>query len=316
MKNILVTGGAGFIGSNLVRMLVEDYGCQVTVLDNMFTGSYRNLQELGIAHKIEFVKGSVLDKNLLHEISQKKDTVFHLAVVNIIASMENPRMDLETNIIGTFNVLEASLKAGIKRVIYASTSSVYGNVSYTPVAEDAKVKFLNFYCASKYSGESYADVFNELYGLPVTKIRYSNVYGYNQRPDNPYAGVIAKFSSWALKNKPLRIFGDGCQTRDFTFIDDACKATILAAICPNAIGKTYNVGTGKETTINDLARLIINIIDSKSTILYEKKRSIDNIHRRVLNIEKIRKDLNFSPEWLLSRGLIETISWVTKGNSS
>jgi len=237
MKHILVTGGAGFIGSNLVRMLVDDYGCEVTVLDNMFTGRPENLREQGIATGVQVVTGSVLDQSLVKRLVQGKDTIFHLAAVNIIASMENPRTDLENNITGTYNVLEAAHQAGVTRVVYASTSSVYGNSGYLPVCEEDRVRFLNFYSASKYAGENYAQVFYEQYDLPVTVVRYSNVYGYNQRPENPYAGVVAKFINWALHDAPLKIHGDGSQTRDFTFIADACRATVLAALCPRAVGQ-------------------------------------------------------------------------------
>ncbi|GFN23901.1 NAD-dependent epimerase/dehydratase family protein [Thermanaeromonas sp. C210] len=310
MKHVLVTGGAGFIGSNLVRMLVNDYGCEVTVLDNMYTGCPENLGQQGIATGVQLVTGTVLDQPLVRKLIQGKDTIFHLAAVNITASMENARADLETNIIGTYNVLEAAHQAGVARVVYASTASVYGNPEYLPVCEEDRVRFLNFYAASKYAGECYAQVFYEQYDLPVTVVRYSNVYGYNQRPENPYAGVVARFINWALHDAPLRIYGDGSQTRDFTFIADACRATVLAALCPQAVGKVYNIATGTETTINELARIVIELTSSKSKVLYEDRRPIDNVHRRVLNVEKARKELGFFPEWTLTRGLQETINWA------
>lgn len=316
MKNVLVTGGAGFIGSNLVRMLVKDCSCSITVLDNMFTWRRENIQYWGIDNEVQIVNGSVLDMDLLANIMRGRDTVFHLAAVNIIASMANPRTDLQANITGTYNVLEAALKAGVARVVYASTSSVYGNPRCLPVGEEDGVRFLNFYAASKYAGESYAQAFYEQYGLPVTIVRYSNVYGYNQRPENPYTGVIARFISWALNNAPLRVHGDGSQTRDFTFVEDACKATVLAARCSCAAGETYNIGTGSETTINELARMVIALTGSNSTILYAQKRPIDNVRRRALTMEKARSQLNFVPEWALPRGLEQTIAWVRELESS
>lgn len=310
MKRVLVTGGAGFIGSNLVRMLVIDYGCNVTVLDNLFTGHQENLQKMEIESEIEFLGGTILDRNLLEKAIRGKDTVFHLAAVTMLPSMEKPRVDLETNIIGTFNVLEAALKAGSERVVYGSTSSIYGNAELFPVKEDAPQQFLSFYAASKYAGESYAQVFQHQYGLPLSIVRYSNVYGPNQNPDNPYAGVAAKFIAWALEDKPLLIHGDGNQTRDFTFIQDACRATVLAALGSLTNGGIYNIATGIETSLNDLAKLVIKLTESKSTITYEEKRSIDNISRRVLDIEKVQKELYFVPEWTLPNGLRKTIAWV------
>jgi UDP-glucose 4-epimerase len=257
VKNVLVTGGAGFIGSNLVHMLIKDYSCRVTILDDMFTGRLENIKHFRIDNDVDIVNGSVLDSELLLKLMRGKDTVFHLAAVNIIASMENPRADLQVNIIGTYNVLEASLQAGIERVVYASTSSVYGNPRYLPVCEEDGVRFLSFYSASKYAGESYAQVFYEQYGLPVTIVRYSNVYGYNQRPENPYTGVIARFIKWALNNAPLKIHGDGSQTRDFTFVEDACNATILAGSCARAIGETYNIRRGEKIGYYDTAGVFI-----------------------------------------------------------
>ena len=309
-ERVLVTGGAGFIGSNLVRMLLSEFGCSVTVVDNMFTGTLDNLRALGVLDEVELIEGSVLDRSLLQLVTRGKDTVFHLAAVNIVASTENPRSDLEVNIAGTFNVLEVALGCNCQRVVYASTSSVYGNARYLPVNEEDRVEFLNFYAVSKYAGEGYALTFYEQYGLPVTIVRYSNVYGYNQRPDNPYAGVVAKFVYWALNGEPLRIHGDGNQTRDFTFVLDACRATILAAQCVRAVGEVYNVGTGVETSINNLARLVLDITGSRSEILYEPKRPIDNVRRRVLNVEKARRELRFFPEWSLNKGLEETVNWV------
>ncbi|MGI6607118.1 MAG: NAD-dependent epimerase/dehydratase family protein [Peptococcia bacterium] len=313
MKQVLVTGGAGFIGSSLVRMLVIDYGCNVTVLDNMHTGRLENLQKMGIERQVEFLGGTVLDRNLLAKAMRGKDTVFHLATVNMLASSETPRLGLETNIIGTYNVLDEALKAEVEKVVYTSTSSVYGNADHFPIKENQPVQFLSFYAASKYAGESYAQVFQEQYGLPVAILRYSNVYGPYQDPQNPYAGVVAKFIDWALHNQPLVIYENGSQTRDFTYIQDACRAAVLAALGSFSNGGIYNIGTALETSINDLAGLIIKLTESKSVIRYESKRSIDNIQRRVLDVEKARQELHFVPEWTLTGGLRKTIDWARHG---
>lgn len=310
MKQVLVTGGAGFVGSNLVKMLVMDYGCNVTVIDNMQTGRQQNLQNLGIETEIEFLAGNILDRVLLEKALRGKDTVFHLAALTTLAASEFPRSGLETNIIGTFNVLEGALKAGVEKVVYASSSSVYGNAEHFPTREQERPQFLSFYAAGKFAGESFAQVFQEQYGLPVTIIRYANIYGPNQNPGNPYSGVVAKFIKWALADQPLVIYGNGRQTRDFIFIQDACRATVLAALGSFSNGGVYNIGTGIETSVNDLASLIIQLTESKSALRYEAKREIDSIDRRLLNFEKARNELHFVPEWTLSAGLRKTIAWV------
>lgn len=307
-KNILVTGGAGFVGSNLVRTLIEKYNAKVTVLDDLFTGALEHLKNLDF----DFVKGSVEDASLLLDATKDKDVVFHLAARNIIVSNKNPREDLGVNVVGSFNVYDACLKNKVERVVYSSTSSIYGNPTSIPVSEDDRKSFLSFYSASKFSGEVYAKAFYEVFDLPITIIRYSNVYGYNQSPANPYCGVIGKFIDLALKNDPLKIHGDGEQTRDFTFIDDAVEATISAAIFEKGIGNVYNVGTGVETSVNQLAKLILEITNSKSIVENIDKRDIDNIRRRVVNIERTRHDLKYQPMTSVALGLTKTIEWYKK----
>ena len=308
MKHILITGGAGFIGSNLARILVQEMGHSVTVLDDFFTGDPGNLRGISV----ELVEGSILDKNLVEKCIRGKDMIFHLAARNIIVSTRNPREDLEVNVLGTFNVLEAASRGGVEKFVYASTSSIYGNPRYLPISEEEPPHFLNFYSVSKYSGESYTRVFYESQDLPTTVVRYSNVYGYNQTPKNPYCGVIGKFIEAALENEPIQIHGDGEQTRDFTFVDDACRATILVGMSPKSMGEAYNIGTGVETSINSLARMTIQLTKSGSEMVRLDRRDIDNIRRRVLNIEKTRHHLKFFPSYTLEEGLKKTIEWAKR----
>ena len=311
-KNILVTGGAGFVGSNIVSSLIKKYKAKVTVLDDLFTGSLSHLQGLSY----EFIHGSVEDSVLVDKAVAGKNVVFHLAARNIIVSNKNPREDLNVNVLGSFNVYEASLRHGVDRVVYTSTSSIYGNPTSIPVAEDDRKSFLSFYSASKFSGEVYAKAFNEVHNLPISILRYSNVYGVNQAPSNPYCGVIGKFIDMAIQNKPLKIHGDGEQTRDFTFIDDAVEATIAAAIYEKGIGEIYNVGTGVETSVNILAKMIVEITESNSVIENIDKRDIDNIRRRVVNIERTRHDLRYQPLTTLKSGLTKTIAWYKAHNAA
>ena len=249
-RRILVTGGAGFVGGAVVHRLV-DAGAKVTVLDDLFTG-----QAETIPAAAQFVQGSVNDEALVKELVTANSLVFHLAARNIIASTKNPRDDFATNIGGTLNVLMAAREARTERVVYSSSTSIYGNPRSIPINEDDGVVPLSPYAVSKLGGEHYCLAFYESYGLPISVVRYSNIFGPGQRPDNPYCGVVSKFLTSAYAGEPLQIHGDGLQTRDFTYIDDAVEATLLAAIHPRAEGEVFNVGTGIETSVADLAQMI------------------------------------------------------------
>jgi nucleoside-diphosphate-sugar epimerase len=309
IERVLVTGGAGFVGSNIVRRLLGD-GYSVVVLDDFYTGSENNLPEGD--PKLEIIRGSVTDFELVSEVTRGTDVVIHEAARNIIVSTRNPREDYEVNIGGTLNVLLAVREAGGRRVVYSSSASVYGNPRYLPINEDDATNMLSPYAVSKFAGENYCKAFYESYGLSTSVVRYSNVYGTAQRPDNPYCGVIAKFFEAAMKGEPPRIHGDGEQTRDFTYIDDVVEATLLAAFAPKAEGQIYNVGTGRETTINQLARLIIEIAGAAVEPVYVDRRDIDNIRRRVVNIEKIRRELRWVPSVTIEQGLRRTYKWLTE----
>lgn len=305
-KKILVTGGAGFVGSNLVDKLV-DHGAVVTVLDDLFTGNKKNIMSI---NDIRFVEGSVTDYDTVARLVKEVDMVFHLAVRNIIVSTVSPLLDFQVNTQGTFNVLLAAKQYGIERIVYTSSASVYGNSRYLPINEDDHLSTLNPYAASKLAGENYCFAFYESYNVPIVILRYSNVYGINQSPDNPYCGVVSKFFDHLMHERAPQIHGDGEQTRDFTFVNDVVEATLLASQSPKAEGEVFNVGTGKETTVNELvdkmAKLTNNIIPPE----HIDKRDIDNIRRRVLNIEKIRRILRWAPSTTLEKGLEKTYYWI------
>jgi UDP-glucose 4-epimerase len=303
-RRILVTGGAGFVGSNLVKRLLRDKA-RVTVLDDLFTGRLENLPEGGY----EFVKGSVCDAPMVQGLVETHELIFHLAARNIVVSTRNPREDFETNIGGTLNVLMAARAAGGRRIVYTSSTSVYGNPRSMPINEDDSLSLLTPYAVSKLGGENYCMAFYESYGLPTTAVRYSNIFGPGQDPANPYCGVVAKFLESLLADRPPVIHGDGNQTRDFTFIDDAVEATVLAGTSDRALGEVFNVGTGVETRVNELASLLIRLTGSRAVPAHSDRRDIDNIRRRVVNIEKARRALRWTPEVTLEEGLRRTVEW-------
>jgi UDP-glucose 4-epimerase len=303
-RRVLVTGGAGFVGGALVRRLV-DMGARVTVLDDLFTGKAET-----IPTGAQFVEGSVTDQALVRELVAAHSLVFHMAARNIIASTKNPRDDFETNIGGTLNVLMAANESRPDRVVYTSSTSVYGNPRTIPINEDDGLVLLSPYAVSKLGGENYCMAFYESYGLPVSVVRYSNVYGPGQRPDNPYCGVVSKFFASAIAGEPMLIHGDGEQTRDFTFIDDAVDATLLTAVHPRAEGEVFNVGTGIEMSVNQLAAGIARAVGRDVAINHIDRRDIDNIRRRVVNIEKIRRMLHWAPQVTLEKGLASTAIWL------
>jgi UDP-glucose 4-epimerase len=305
-RRILVTGGAGFVGGALTRRLVEA-GARVTVLDDLFTGKAET-----IPTGAGFVQGSVTDRALVDELVAAHGLVFHLAARNIVASTANPRDDFETNIGGTLNILLAARASRVDRIVYASSASVYGNPRSIPINEDDQAVLLSPYAVSKLGGENYCTAFYESYGLPTACVRYSNVYGPGQRPDNPYCGVVSKFLADAHAGRPVTVHGDGEQTRDYTFISDAVEATLLAAIHPRAEGEVFNVGTGIETSVNALAEAIGAALGKSVDVQHIDRRDIDNIRRRVVNIEKARRMLRWTPQVVLDRGLAQTADWFVE----
>lgn len=311
LGTVLVTGGAGFIGSMLVRKLLP-LCSRILVIDNLSTG---NLKMLPVSEKIRFFHDSITNRPLLASIMPEVDYVFHLACSNLLISVEAPEHDLHTNLYGGFVLLQAAHSHGekLKRLVYTSTASVYGNASVIPTGEDYYQIRLP-YSASKFSLEHYCNLFYHMYKVPVSVLRLSNVYGPGQSTGNPYCGVVAKFFTAALEKKDLIIYGDGTQTRDFTYVDDALEAIVLAALHPEATGKTYNVGTGRETTVLDLASQILAITGhSPGALAFQPQRPVDTVRRRCLQTEKICRELGWSPQVSLPEGLQKTYAWMRKG---
>lgn len=307
-RNVLVTGGAGFVGSNIVSILIE-LGANVTVLDNLFSG---NINLLPKNKKLKFINDSIENEDIVNELVKEHKLIIHAAAKNIIVSTKNPYEDYKTNIGGTLKLLIAAKKYGIEKLVYTGSASVYGNPSIIPIPETSAIYTLSPYAVSKLAGENYCIAFYESFDIPISIVRYSNVYGINQDPSNPYCGVVSKFFTSAMKNETIYIHGDGEQTRDFTFVKDSALATVEALINPKSTGHVFNTGSGNEVSINQLAKMIICICNSKSKIEYIDKRDIDNIRRRAVNIEQIRRVLRWSPSYSIDKGLISTYNWLNE----
>ena len=314
----MVTGGAGFIGSHLAGELARR-GYHVVILDDLSTGKKGNITALlsptlhhpsSITHhtsrlsSVDFIEGSVTDLSLLQDVFRGADVVFHqAAVASVPRSIENPELTHRANLTGTLNVLLAGHDKDVKKVVYASSSSVYGDTPTLPTSEDMPPNPLSPYAVTKLAGEYYCQVFRQVYGLATVCLRYFNVYGPRQDPDSQYAAVVPRFIARVAAGQAPVIFGDGEQTRDFTFVADAVEANILAAES-NATG-VFNVGRGESTTINDLAEMLIGLMGKSVRPVHEGPRPGDPRHG-LADISRATR-LGYSPEYSLQRGLQETI---------
>src|SRR5258706_1460790 len=314
-KKVLVTGGLGFIGLNLVEELTSKYECEVTIVDDESNASRKILNTLSRPNLINYQNISVLNNERLFPLLSNVHYIFHLACVQIAASSKDPIHDLRVNAESTLallNYIRGAELPFLKRFVYTSSCSVYGNsANNLPAREDGAVAPLSHYAASKLLGEQYTIIYNSQYGVPTSVVRYSNVYGFGQSPQNPYCGVLGKFVHNVLTDQPCLVIGDGEQTRDYTFILDAIKATLTASTHPRAIGEIFNIGTGKETSVNQLVGLLKSLKGDIS-INYVPERDIDNIRRRVIDAEMIHTKLGWAPEFDIKRGIDETYKWYQR----
>jgi UDP-glucose 4-epimerase len=307
-KNILITGGAGAIGHTLVHRLLKE-AKKIVILDDLSSGHEFNVPD---SPKIIFVKKSVLDDNAVSEaFSHKIDIVFHLAA-NFANqnSVENPEKDLLVNSLGTLKILEASVKHNIKKLIYTSSSCVYGNQNNSLQEGNTNFTLDTPYAISKLAGEHYCLFFYNHYKLPVVILRYFNAYGEGELPGR-YRNVIPNFIWLAMNNKPLTITGTGHETRDFTYIGDNVRGTLIAGSHDEAIGEVINIGVGKEIKIIDIATKINEITGNKAGIMFIPQRDWDTVQRRCASLYKA-KSLGYRPEVNLDEGLTKTYEWIKK----
>ncbi len=306
MTLVVVTGGAGFIGSHLVTQLIER-GYQVRVLDDLSTGNEQNLRE--VRERVTFVRGSVTDVGLCKKVCDGARYVWHLAALGSVPrSLRDPLDSNQANVVGTLSILCAAREMGVERVVFASSSSVYGRNANLPQSVGDKLEPASPYAVTKMTGEQYMRVFYECFGIETVALRYFNVYGPRQDPENPYAAVIPSFVRSLISGQPPHIEGDGEQSRDFTFIDDCVQATIKAMTAPAAAGKVYNVACGNQTTINRLYQIVSELLQSEIKPEYIDPRPGDIRHSRA-DIGNTLSDLGYQPAFTLESGLEQAIPW-------
>ncbi|MFC1677584.1 SDR family oxidoreductase [Planctomycetota bacterium] len=306
MDRFLVTGGAGFIGSNICRKLIEQ-GCFVRVLDNLSTGKMSNLE--GIIDKLEFVEADMADTQVANSAVKDIDIVLHQgALPSVPKSIDNPAATHRDCVDATFTMLLAARDAGVKRFVYAASSSAYGDSETLPKVETMVDNPLSPYAVAKLVGEHYCSVFYKVFGLETISLRYFNVFGPYQDPTSQYAAAIPAFVMGILKDEPPTIYGDGEQTRDFTYIDNVVEANLLAARAKKTTGQTINVACGDTISVNKIIDLINNIVDKNVKPIYVDSRPGDVKHS-FADISLAKETIGFEPVVMFEEGLKKAIDW-------
>jgi nucleoside-diphosphate-sugar epimerase len=302
----LVTGGAGFIGSNTVDELVKR-GHAVVVLDNLSTGSESNLAE--VRDKIQFINGSVTDPEAVRAACKGVDYVLHLAArTSVPRSMKEPVETNQVNVDGTLNVLLAARDAKVKRVVFAASSSVYGETPTLPKRETMDPAPISPYGITKLMGEMYGRLFHRIYGLEFVALRYFNVFGPRQDPNSPYSGVISRFNTAFLEGAEPTVYGDGQQSRDFTFVANVVQANLLACTTQGVAGLVFNIGTGRRYTLNQMIQMLGSLSGRAGKAKYAPQREGDILHSQA-DISEARKKLGYDPRIGFEEGLRRTWEW-------
>lgn len=307
MAQYLVTGGAGFIGSHLCRRLLVA-GHAVRVLDDLSSGRRDNLAE--IADEVEFVAGDLRDEVLLGEVVGGVDYVLHhAAVASVQTSVDRPLFEQEINSVGTLRLFEAARQAGVRRVVFAASAAAYGNNPVVPKREEMIPEPESPYAISKVTGEYYARVYSQLYGLEVVCLRYFNVFGPRQDPSSPYSGVISIFAERMLQGVAPTIFGDGGQSRDFVYVDNVVEANMRACTAPGAAGRIYNIGCERSVSILDLVAALNEVLGTAHEPVFKPTRAGD-VRVSLADITRARAELGYEPVVYFAEGLQRTIAWM------
>jgi nucleoside-diphosphate-sugar epimerase len=305
----LVTGGAGFIGSALVRALLAR-GDRVRVIDNFFSGKRENLEE--VADDVEIVEGDIRDGGALGRALESVEIVFHqAAIASVPRSLVDPIASHEVNASGTLDLLAAARRAGVRRLIYAASSSAYGDTPTLPKVESMRPAPLSPYAVSKLAGEHYCQVFAGAYGLETVCLRYFNVFGPRQDPASEYAAVIPRFVTAALAREGVTIYGDGTQSRDFCYIDNTVEANLAASVAPKVSGRVFNVACGLATTLNDVVAIVGQIVGHAVEVTYGPGR-IGDVRHSLADIGAAREALGYRAAVSFRQGLERTVAWYAQ----
>ena len=306
MSKYLVTGGAGFIGSHIVEELLNR-GNYVRVLDNFSTGRRQNISQFIEDANFELIEGDLRSYHIVHEAVNGIDYVLHQgALPSVPRSVKDPITTNDVNVNGTLNILNASLSAGIKRLVYASSSSIYGNSQELPKREDMKPAPESPYAISKYTAERYCQVFTKIYGLETVCLRYFNVFGPRQDPNSQYSAVIPKFIQMIKEGKSPIIYGDGEASRDFTYVTNVVNANLLSCTAKDAVGEVFNIACGVSVTINQLVKKITDLCGNNIKPIYKDPRPGD-VKNSYASIEKGKALLGYKPTVSFDEGLIRVV---------
>lgn len=305
---IFVTGGAGFIGSTTVDQLLEQGAAEVRVLDNYVRGSVRNLEDARRSGRLTLIEGDVRDADLIDNLTEGVDYVFHMAALRITRCAEAPREAVEVLINGTSNVLESAVRHKVKKIVAASSASVYGDPSYLPMDENHPFNNRTLYGACKIANEQMLRSYNEIFQLPYVAFRYFNVYGPRMDLDGVYTEVLVRWLDAIEAGQPPKIFGNGVQSMDFVYVEDVARANI-AGLVSDATDEVFNVGTGVETTLNQLCHLLLKITGSNLKPEYHEARKVNNVRARRATTDKAERMLGFKADVDLESGLKMIIEW-------
>jgi len=307
----LITGGAGFIGSHLVKHVLGAGG-NVRVVDNLSTGSAKRLSQ--IRDSVQLVTGDLADNSVAAEVVKDVDYVLHQAAVpSVQRSVVDPVGTNRSNVTATLNLLENSRKAGVRRFVYAASSSAYGDTEVLPKSEGMPANPLSPYALQKWVGERYCKLYHELYGLETVSLRYFNVFGPGQDPYSEYSAVIPKFTTKLLAKEPITVYGDGEQSRDFTYIDNVIQANLLALRAPNAPGEVCNIGCGQHVSLNQLIQILEELLKVRAQVTYAPAKPGD-VRHSLADTTKATRVLGYVPKIQIEEGLRRTVEALVKPN--